>query len=504
MAGRWSRRGTRALVTGVVGSALAVALTAAPALGPSLGTASANTASIPTSSRADPRGQAPCVEGSSRTSTLYTQSFESGLPESRFVNRFARSTASGAAAGSYSARASLTGTGSSAYFFLPYVLGSVGTQTRLAFAYRSNAAQARNTVALNSFASSLPTSTSWRGAMFDVTSATRDEGGWLGAWFQHNVTPGSSTYMAVDNVQLFTCRPNATERIAGSSRYATAALLADRFDPGVPVVFVARGDNFPDALSASAAAAAQSSPVLLSLPSQLPTETAAALEHLQPEEIIVVGNEGSVSKSVATSLEAYAPVRRLGGVNRYETSALIAAEFPPEVPVVFLATGLNFADAMTGGALVGHRGGPLLLTPPDALSEWAREELARLQPQEIVVLGTHPTVTDTVLQQATLYAPTVRRIGGANRYATAALIASEFPTSVPHTYLATGTNFPDGLAAGALAGSEGVPLLISAPRGMAPETTARLTAITERRGYLLGMEDALNSLVRDQYGRTLP
>ncbi|MGA8047966.1 MAG: cell wall-binding repeat-containing protein, partial [Dermatophilaceae bacterium] len=345
----------------------------------------------------------------------------------------------------------------------------------------------------------------WSGVSFDITAATPDEAGWLGAWFQHNVTPGRATYLAIDNVQIFLCRPNSTERIAGSSRYETAALVAQRFAPGVPAVYLARGDNFPDALSASALGAAQDSPVLLTQTDALPAATRTALESLQPAEIVVIGNEGSVSAEVETELAAYAPiVRRLGGADRYETSALVAGEFPEDVPVVLLSTGLNFADAMTGGALAGHRDGPLLLTAPTVIPDAVVAELTRLRPREIVILGSAPTVSEAVRVQAAAYAPTVRRIAGPDRYQTAALISAEFPASVPHTYLATGTNFPDGLTAGALAGSQGVPLLTSTPGSLPAGVSARLAAITESRGFLLGKEDALSSLVRDQYGRTLP
>ncbi|MDO5503034.1 MAG: cell wall-binding repeat-containing protein [Actinomycetia bacterium] len=499
-----SRRRVSALAAAAAAMALGGTVLSAPSIGAAPAILPASDPAIATSWAARPVGEAPCAEGQSRTRTLYTLSFETGIPESRFAVGTTRSTASGAVHGSYAGRLARAGSGGPAYFHLPYVSGSVGENTRLAFAHRGNAASARNVVAVNSFGSSFATSNTWRGTAFDITAATRDEAGWLGGWFQHNVTTGASTYLAIDNLQMFACRTNATTRIAGNNRYATAALLSERFAPGVPAVFIARGDNFPDALSASALGAYRNSPVLLTATSALPRETTQALSRLRPNEIIVLGNEGSVNATVAEELARYAPVRRLGGSNRYATSALIAGQFPPQVPVVFLSTGLDFADAMTGGALAGHRDGPLLLTDPAALPPAVKDELTRLQPAEIVILGSHPTVTNAVEIEAAAYAPRVRRIAGPNRYATAALIAAEFPTSVPHTYLATGLNFPDGLTAGAVAGSQGVPLLISATGGMHPSVTERLTTIRERAGFVIGHQDALSSLVRDQYGRTLP
>ena len=494
---------------GVLGaaSAAAVGVLAVGALLAPSGTAAPPTTRVlaATTFATSPGAEAPCTEGRSRATTVYTESFERGITESRFAVGFAASTASGAAAGSYAARASRPGSGTAAYFHLPYRQAARGAETRLAFAHRGNAERARNVVAVNSFASSFATSSRWTGTSFDITAATLDEDGWLGTWFQHNVTTGLSTYLAVDNVQIFTCRPNVTERIAGASRYETAALVAQRFAPGVRAVYIARGDNFPDALSASALGAAQDSPVLLTRTDLLPAATLSALQFLQPAEIVVLGNEGSVSAEVEAELAGYAPVvRRIGGSDRYETSALVSGEFPQDAPVALLSTGLNFADAMTGGALAGYRDGPLLLTTPDAIPDVVASELARLRPREIIVLGSAPTVSQAVQVQAEAYAPVVRRIAGTDRYRTAALISAEFPSSVSHTYLATGTNFPDGLTAGALAGSQGVPLLTSTPASLPTAVTERLRAIGEGRGFLLGMDDALSALVRDQYGRTLP
>ncbi|HWS58868.1 MAG TPA: cell wall-binding repeat-containing protein [Actinotalea sp.] len=456
-----------------------------------------------------PQGEAPCPEGESRSATLYTQGFESAIPESRFTSGFTR-VAGTAPQGSSFARASHSSSATTSKFmFLPYVRGSEGTHTRLAFAYRNSAAAARGGAFVNSFGATLATTTSWRGQNLDITSATLDEGGWLGGWFQHNVTAGTSTYLDLDNIQYFTCRGNSTSRIAGANRYDTAAQLSERFAAGVPVAFVARGDLFPDSLSASALAGHLESPVLLTGSDALPATTTAALQRLQPREIVVLGDVGAVSAQVAAELTALAPaVRRLGGADRYATAALVSAEFEPGVPVALLATGTNYADAMTGAALGGARGGPMLLTGPDALPEPVAAELARLRPEQVVVLGSESVVSAAAAAEAATYAvgpePKVVRLAGADRYATASAVAAQFGSAVTHTYLATGENFPDGLTAAALAGAEGVPLLITATGSLSEPTRSRLVEIQEQDGVVIGGDDVVSQLVRDQYGRTLP
>ncbi len=94
------------------------------------------------------------------------------------------------------------------------------------------------------------------------------------------------------------------------------------------------------------------------------------------------------------------PLTRLSGADRYATAAAIsAATFKPGVPVVYLATGLNFPDALAGAAAAGGNGGPLLLvgsTMPAATAA----ELARLKPARIVILGSTTVVSAAVASLA--------------------------------------------------------------------------------------------------------
>ena len=70
--------------------------------------------------------------------------------------------------------------------------------------------------------------------------------------------------------------------------------------------------------------------------------------------------------SMATSAAAAASIVRFQGADRFATSAAITqASYAPGVPVVYIATGLNFPDALAGGAAAAKAGGPLLLVLPD-------------------------------------------------------------------------------------------------------------------------------------------
>lgn len=157
-----------------------------------------------------------------------------------------------------------------------------------------------------------------------------------------------------------------------------------------------------------------------------------------------------------------AVVSRLAGEGRAATAAAVsAATFPTAgVSTVFVATGADFADALCGGAAAAAVGGPILLTDRATLPDETVEELRRLAPATIVILGGTGVVSSSVEQQLRGLAGTVERLGGDDRFATAVAVSRRvFPDPVSTVVVASGTAFPDALAGGPLAASLGVPLL---------------------------------------------
>ena len=105
-------------------------------------------------------------------------------------------------------------------------------------------------------------------------------------------------------------------RIAGADRYATAAAVSRaHFKAGVAVAYLATGQNFPDALSGSAAAGSRGGPVLLVNRDGIPSATATELARLKPGRIILLGSGSAISDRVRTAAARYTngSVSRLAG-----------------------------------------------------------------------------------------------------------------------------------------------------------------------------------------------
>ncbi|MGD7043321.1 cell wall-binding repeat-containing protein [Jeotgalibacillus proteolyticus] len=152
-----------------------------------------------------------------------------------------------------------------------------------------------------------------------------------------------------------------TDRISGENRYETAAMIAAEL-PGDETAYVVNGSNYPDALSIAPYAASMESPILLTRADVLPEVTESALEGFN--DSWAVGGTLAISNEVMGELPK---AKRVAGKDRYATSVQIVKQLKMDASYVSLATGENFADALTGSVLSAQYGEPVLLTKKNSL-----------------------------------------------------------------------------------------------------------------------------------------
>ena len=296
-------------------------------------------------------------------------------------------------------------------------------------------------------------------------------------------------------------------RVSGGDRYETAAMLAVR-GPNAGAsdrVWIATGESHPDAL----AAGATGDPVVLVRPDALPGEAAEALRTLDPDEVVAVGGTRAVSNAVlaAAGRAASARTDRVFGTDRFATAVAVSRHtHPQEAGTVWLATGLGFADALAAGPVAAAEDAPVLLTDSDAVPEVVRQELRRLSPARVVVVGGTSAVSDRAADQAAAAAgvDAVTRLSGTDRYVTAVQVARRgvrLHGLDGHTVVATGERFPDALAAGPLAHRLGGPLLLSTHARVPEAVRTFLLELSPPRLTLAGGEAALSRTVLHRASR---
>jgi len=211
------------------------------------------------------------------------------------------------------------------------------------------------------------------------------------------------------------------------------------------------------------------------------------------DRVVWLGWDGN-DWEVYTAVPAGLTVVGIAGPNRYATSVEVSKKaFPTGAEAVVIATGENWPDALGGSSLAGALDGPILLTKKTALPSEVAAEIGRLGAKKAVILGSTAAVSSAVAGAVdALPGVSVERIGGANRYDTARMIAaravSELGGAYDHTaFVATGGNFPDALGASPLAAKRGWPIfLVNPATGADAATIAAMKAAGVTKAIVLG------------------
>ena len=285
-------------------------------------------------------------------------------------------------------------------------------------------------------------------------------------------------------------------RISGLDRYATAVAVSRAGYPsGAPVVYVATGANYPDALAAAPAAAMQGGPLLLTAAKTLPSNVAQEILRLKPAKLVVVGGTGVVSSAVFSRLKSLVPgTVRIGGVDRFDTARKVIRSAFSHSTLAYIATGMNYPDALSASAAAGSVEGPVVLVRGSTLDSPTRTLLRDLGVTKTIIAGGRAVVSsgiETALRSFT----SVKRYAGTDRFDTSRLINNgAFPTA-KRVFLATGYQFPDALSGAALAAATASPLFVVKPTCIPAATSDEINSLKPSQLTLVGGTGALSKAV---------
>jgi putative cell wall-binding protein len=181
------------------------------------------------------------------------------------------------------------------------------------------------------------------------------------------------------------------ERLAGSNRFETASMIAAKIGGNPSTAILADGYNYPDALSIASYAAQNGYPILLTRTDALPSETNNQLAG--KTKTIVVGGEAAVSNNVLNSVSG---AERISGATRFETGANLITQLQLSTDKVFIATGRNFADALTGSVLAAKEKAPMLLVEQNFIPDPINNLFVSKGIASVDILGGNTAVSDSV------------------------------------------------------------------------------------------------------------
>ena len=144
----------------------------------------------------------------------------------------------------------------------------------------------------------------------------------------------------------------------------------------------------------------------------------------------------SFEVKIDTDGDTVPDAREFAGQDRYDTALRLAKNFATSkgglgaVPTAFVASGETLVDSISVAGLAGYVDAPILLTPTDSLRGSVADFIEDYGVSTVYVLGGSAAVADSVVTaiEGVNSNPTVTRISGDDRYATAAAIASMIDT----------------------------------------------------------------------------
>ncbi|WP_282804191.1 cell wall-binding repeat-containing protein [Clostridium tetani] len=263
-----------------------------------------------------------------------------------------------------------------------------------------------------------------------------------------------------------------SERIWGKDRYETAVKISQNgWKDGANCVILSSGEGYADALCAAPLAKIKDGPILLTKKDTLDSNTLEELKRLGVNRVYIVGGQGSVSKEVENKIksETNSKVERIEGKDRYETSIKIAEKLgtvnknnqPKEL---ILASGENYADALSAAPVGAIREIPIILTKSSELPSETKEYIKKCNANKSYVIGGQASISDSIKKSL----PRSKRIYGKDRFQTNVAVAKAFPSDFefkkPYVALgagSTGNEFADALAVSALAAKNSAPVILT-------------------------------------------
>lgn len=276
--------------------------------------------------------------------------------------------------------------------------------------------------------------------------------------------------------------PGVPRSLAGADRVGTAIEIAvEDFEEvgvgatgsgrvGVSVsrlraqaAVIVASDSFADAITAGPLAFAKRGPLLLTSGGQLDERTKSALGRLVPagSTVYLVGGSATLKPAVVEAVTALGyVVERISGDDRYGTAVAVAERGLGAPSTVFVATGLDFPDALAAGAVAARVGAAVVLSAGDKVPAALAAYLAKYPNTKVVAVG----------GPASRAFPNATSVRGDDRYATAAALAMAYPATGTVVGVASGSSFPDGLASTTFLARRGGVLLLVGTAAV-PEST---------------------------------
>jgi putative cell wall-binding protein/beta-N-acetylglucosaminidase len=195
------------------------------------------------------------------------------------------------------------------------------------------------------------------------------------------------------------------KRFGGKDRFEVSRNIAKEF-PIAKKAVLAYGMNFPDALAIAPYAAENGYPILLTAVDYIPEVIKPVIYNSDVTHTVISGGPASVGDKIYNELKSKGknPLR-IGGQDRYEVAANIVStlNYGTSNNKAYIATGLTFADALTGSVLAAKNHAPILLSHPSRPMPSIQNTIFNYSKFNLTLLGGTASVPDQTVKSLISY-----------------------------------------------------------------------------------------------------
>lgn len=263
-------------------------------------------------------------------------------------------------------------------------------------------------------------------------------------------------------------------KIIGENRYDTAAKISKAaFNDKSDAVVLINGKNSSDGLAAGPFASLIDASILLVEKDYIPNETINEIKRLNPKNVYLIGGTDVVSEKVKEDIQNIIDInlkdiKRIGGVDREETSLLIGKEIAKfsNIEKIYVVNGYNGeADAMSILSKACNEKSPILITNGKKFNNAQKDFIQSIKYPNFYFLGGDNVMSDNLLDEAEgLFdvEVSVIKLYGDDRQETNGIVLDYFyGDNINSLIVCKSNNLIDALCVGVFAGKNNIPVLIA-------------------------------------------
>lgn len=191
---------------------------------------------------------------------------------------------------------------------------------------------------------------------------------------------------------------------------------------------------------------------------------------------------------------------RFAGKDKWVTSSMISKNGWNNSENLVLAYGNKYHDALSGAPFAYSLDAPMLLTDKSKVPTDIMNEINRIKPKNIYVLGGYLVVSDSLINQLKAKGYNVQRVWGDTKYDTAVECGEELRSKYMSdtAVVAYGNNYPDALAISGIAAENNWPILFTDTKTLNSSTQKALKDWNIKKVKIVGGNLVISQNVENQ------